>query len=69
VGDTASQDGSGASDDDEIAVVDGATELDQEIAYFHRLIIKNISKTSKPIYKQRMSSHDIPLVNRLSAAT
>ncbi|KIK35732.1 hypothetical protein CY34DRAFT_16840 [Suillus luteus UH-Slu-Lm8-n1] len=40
VGDIASQDGSGASDDDEIAVVDGATELDREIARFRRLIIK-----------------------------
>ncbi|KAG2036354.1 hypothetical protein BDR03DRAFT_982978 [Suillus americanus] len=39
VGDTASQD-SKASDDDEIAVVDGTTELDHEIACFHRLIIK-----------------------------
>ncbi|KAG1736185.1 hypothetical protein EDB19DRAFT_1830002 [Suillus lakei] len=38
-GDTASQD-SGASDDDEIAVVDNATELDHEIARFRRLIIK-----------------------------
>lgn len=40
MGDTASQDGSEASDDDEIAVVDGATELDREIACFRRLIIK-----------------------------
>ncbi|KAG1850455.1 hypothetical protein F4604DRAFT_1959350 [Suillus subluteus] len=39
MGDTASQD-SGASDDDEIAVVDNATELDHEIAHFRRLIIK-----------------------------
>ncbi|KAG1732004.1 uncharacterized protein EDB91DRAFT_1058406 [Suillus paluster] len=38
-GDTASQD-SGASDDDEIAVTDNATELDHEIARFCRLIIK-----------------------------
>ncbi|KAG1737714.1 hypothetical protein EDB19DRAFT_1829479 [Suillus lakei] len=38
-GDTASQD-SGASDDDKVAIIDSATELERKIACFCRLIIK-----------------------------